>query len=96
LTAAVTVLALPVAMIEPPFRTLLVAFIGAAPLVAACLLAALGAAIAVSAVAVGADVEDRLALQAATGSLQEYRFPMSRRHALPQAALDNGARFVSG
>jgi len=54
LTAA-AVLPLTVAMIEPPFRALLVAAVGAPPLLAAGLLAALVAAVAVSAIAVRTD-----------------------------------------
>ena len=49
-------------MIESSFRALLVAPIGAPPLLAAGLLAALGAAIAMSAIAVRADEENRVAL----------------------------------
>ena len=76
---------LPVAMIEPAFRALLVACISASPLLPAGLLAAGGAAIAMSTVAVGADEEHGVALLAETESLQEYRFAVSLRHASSQA-----------
>ena len=75
----VAVVALPVTMIEQSFRALLVPLIGAPPLLAARLLAALGAAIAVAAIAMRADVEDRVALLAATCSLQKNSLAMNRR-----------------
>jgi len=49
---SLTVLALPVAMIEPPFRALLVSAIGTPPLTPAGKLTALRAAIAVPAITV--------------------------------------------
>ena len=52
LDAGGTVRLLAIAMIEPSFRALLVASVGAPPLPAASLLAALGAAVAMSAIAV--------------------------------------------
>jgi len=54
LRAALTVLLLPVAMIEPSFRTLLVSAIGTTPLMEPGLLAAGKAAIALPAVTVRA------------------------------------------
>lgn len=59
--AAPPVLALTVPVIEPPFRTPLMAAVGAAPLPAPGLSPARFAAIALPAVAVPADPEDRLA-----------------------------------
>ena len=70
---------LPVTMIQPPFFTALVPPIRAAPLAEASLLAAFHAAIAMSAVTVGADVEDRVAMFPAAGPLQETRIVMGQR-----------------
>lgn len=96
LTAATPVFPLVAVMIEPPFRALLVAFVGLPPLLPAGFVAACGAAIAVSAIAVRADVEHRAALPAETNPMKEDRFPVYRRHASLQAGLDNGAGFVAG
>lgn len=77
------ILALPVTMIQPPFVTALMPPIGASTLMTASKqLAALRAAIAMSAITVGADVEDRVALLPAARSLQETRIVMEqhRRH----------------
>jgi hypothetical protein len=59
--AASPVLALTVPMIEPPFRAPLVAAVGSAPLAPPSLGPARFTAIALPAVAVPADPEDRLA-----------------------------------
>ena len=80
-------------MIEPAFRALLVACIGASPLLPAGLFAAGGAAIAMSTIAVGADEEHGVALLAETDSLQEYRFAVSLRHASSQAGTRQRHRF---
>jgi hypothetical protein len=79
------VLALTVAVIEPTFRALLVAPVGAPPLLSAGLFAAGGAAIAMPTVAVGADEEYGVTLLAEAGSLQENCFAVSLRHASSQA-----------
>jgi len=60
--------ALPVAMIEPAFGTLLVAAVGGTALAAAGLSAAIAAAIALSAVAVLADPEHRVTAAAAANA----------------------------
>jgi hypothetical protein len=96
LKASTPILPLPVAMIEPAFRALLVACIGASPLLPAGLFAAGGAAIAMSTIAVGADEEHGVTPLAETDSLQENRFAVSLRHASSQAGLDNGTHFVAG
>jgi hypothetical protein len=96
LKASTPILPLPVAMIEPAFRALLVACIGASPLLPAGLFAAGGAAIAMSTIAVGADEEHGVALLAETDSLKENRFAVSLRHASSRAELDSGTRFVAG
>ena len=97
LAGSTPVLPLPVTMIEPPFRALLVPFVGLAPLLTAGLFAAFDAAIAVSAIAVRADEKHRMTASAETRPLEENCFvAMNRRHALSQAGLDNGVRFVAG
>jgi hypothetical protein len=89
------VVALPVAMIEPSFRALLVPPVGTSPLMPACELAALRAAITVSAITVRADEEGRVTPFTQTDSLPENRLAVNRRHAFSQAGLDS-RRFVAG
>jgi len=80
---------LPVAMIEPALRTLLVAAVGSAALPAARFAATSRAAIALSAVAVRTNPEHRLASLAATNSLPEKYFSVNR-HPPTQADFDSG------
>ena len=89
LPAAATVIALTIAMIEPSFGALLVAAVGAPPLVEAGLLTALGVAVALSAIAVRTDPKRRLASLAATNSRPEHHFSMNRHTSTP-ADFDNG------
>ena len=96
LLALPPVLALAVTVIELPFRALLMPSIGPPTLLAAGLFTARCTAIAVSAIAVRADEKDGVTLLTETPSLKENRFAVSRRHALSQACLDNGTRFVAG
>jgi hypothetical protein len=84
-------------MIEPPFGALLVPLIGSSPLLTAGLLAAFGTAIPVTTIAVRADEKRLMAGLRQACSLQENCFvAVNRRHALSQAGLDNGIRFVAG
>jgi len=85
-----------IAMIEPSLGALLVTPVGAPPLLAAGLLAASGAAVAVSAIAVRADEEHRVALSTQANPLPQNRFAMNHRHASSQAGLDNQSSFVAG
>jgi hypothetical protein len=87
---------LAIAMVELPFGTILVASVGAPLLLPAGLLAALVAAIAVSAVAVRADEENRVAALTKANSLPQNRFAMHHRHTSSQAGLDNGSGLVAG
>jgi hypothetical protein len=96
LTKAAAVFPLAVAMIELPFGALLVAAIGAPPLPAAGLLAAFVATVAVSAIAVRADEENRVAALAEASTLPQNRFAMNHRHASSHAGLDNGTGLVAG
>jgi hypothetical protein len=83
-------------MIELPFGALLVAAVGAPPLLAAGLLAALVAAVAVSAITMRADEENRVAALTKANPLPQNRFAMNHRHASSQAGLDNGSGLVAG
>jgi len=83
-------------MIEPPFQAPLVAPVGGLTLPAASLVAALGAAVAVSSVAVCADEENRLAALTKAEPLPQNRFAVNHRHASSQAGLDNGSGLVAG
>jgi fatty acid desaturase len=96
LTKAAAVFPLAVAMIELPFGALLVAAIGAPPLLAAGLLAALVATVAVSAIAMRADEENRVAALTQAKPLPQNRFAMNHRHASSRAGLDNGSGPVAG
>jgi hypothetical protein len=96
LTKAAAVFPLAVAMIELPFWTLLVAPVGALPLLPAGLLAACLATVAVSAITVGADEENRVAALTQASPLPQNRFAMNLRHASSQAGLDNGTGLVAG
>jgi len=96
LTQTASVRMLAIAMIELPFGALLVAPVGAPPLLPAGLLAALIAAVPVSAVAVSADEENRVAAFTQANSLPQNRFAMNHRHASSQAGLDNGSGLVAG
>ena len=72
-------------MIEPSFGTPLVAPVGAPSLLAAGLFTALGAAVAVAAVTVCADEENRLAALSKAKPLPQNRFAVNHRHASSQA-----------
>ena len=96
MTKAAAVFPLAVAMIELPFGALLVTAIGAPPLLAAGLLAALVATVAVSAIAMRADEENRVAALTQAKPLPQNRFAMNHRHASSRAGLDNGSGPVAG
>jgi hypothetical protein len=82
-------------MVEAPFQTLLVAAVGAAPLLASGLGAAGGAAITLSAVTVPTDPEHGVALAAVANPLTENNLAMTR-HPRRQVGLDNGDRSWQG
>ena len=79
-TASLPVFPLVVVMIEPPSVALLMPFIGFPPLLPAGLITALGAAIAVSAIAVLADEKHCVAALTATNSVKENRIAVYQRH----------------
>jgi hypothetical protein len=95
LRLALTVLALPVPMIFPSFLALLVSAIGAAPLMEPGLLAAVEAAIALSAITARAEEKDRQAFAAPASPSSENHFAQNR-HACSQAGLDKGTGSVAG
>ena len=82
-------------MIEPAFRTLLQTLIGATLLLDAGLPPALLAAVAMAAVAVGANVEHRDTVRPTARSLQQNPL-MYRRVHRHRRRVDNGSRFMSG
>jgi hypothetical protein len=84
LPQAAPVRLLPIAMIEPSFGTPLVAPVGVPPLLAAGLFAALGTAVAMSAITVRADEENRLAVLPKAKPLPQNRFAVNHRHASSQ------------
>jgi hypothetical protein len=91
LRPAVPILPLPIAMIQPTFRTPLMATVGAAPLPESRFPAAGETAIALSTITVLTDPEHRATLVAAANPLTENYFAMNL-HARPQTGLDNGRR----
>jgi hypothetical protein len=86
---ALTVLLLPIPVVEPAFRALLIAAVGRPVLPAPGFGAARRAAIALSAIAMGTNPEHRLASLAAANTLPENHFSMNR-HPPTQADFDNG------
>jgi len=79
LRLAAPILALPVAMVEPPFQAPLVAAVGAAPLLESCCGTAGEAAIALSTITVLTDPEHRVASAATANPLTENYFAMNRQ-----------------
>jgi hypothetical protein len=92
---APTVFTLAVAVVEPSFWTSLMPVVGATALLAPGLAAAAVAAIAVAAITGNADEKYGVARCVEAHSLPENGF-LGGRHALSQAGLDNGTRFVAG
>lgn len=86
---ALAVLLLPIPVVEPAFRTLLIAAVGRPVLPAPSFGAARRAAIALSAITMCTNPEHRLASLAAANALPENHFSMNR-HPPTQADFDNG------
>jgi hypothetical protein len=82
-------------MVVPSFFTLLIPAVGATPLMEPGLSAAGEAAIALSAIAAGAEEKDREAFTARASPSPENHFAQNR-HASSQAGLDNGTGSVAG
>jgi len=88
---AVPIRALAVAMIQPAFRTSLVAAVGTAPLPQPGFVTAGGTTVTLPAITVPTDPEHRLATAATANPLPESNFAMNL-HASPETGLDNGSR----
>jgi hypothetical protein len=88
-TVTLAVRTLPVPVVEPAFRTPLVAAIGSTTLLAPGFRTASGAAIALPAIAMRTNPEHRLASLAAANPQPENHFSMNR-HPPTQADFDNG------
>jgi hypothetical protein len=89
-----TVLPLPVPMIEPPLGTLLVAAVGLAPLLEPGALAADEAAIALSAITARTQEEHGAAFATPANPKKENHFAVGR-HACRRTQLDKGNGFVA-
>ena len=83
------ILALAIAMVLTPFRTLLVAAVGQAVLLSACLLPTKRAAVVLSSVTVATDPENLVTVAGTTNSLTKDNFAVGR-HPRPKVGLDNG------
>ena len=94
LIVTLTILTLPVAMIQSSLRTLLVPVIGAAPLMEPGLTPANQTAITLSAVAVRAEKEYRATFTKQANAQPQNHLALNR-HASSQAALDSGDLFVA-
>jgi hypothetical protein len=86
---ALAVLLLPIPVVEPAFQTLLISAVGCPVLKASGLGAARRATIALSAIALCANPEHRLASRAAANALPENHFLLNR-HPPTQADFDSG------
>jgi len=85
------ILALAIAMVLTPFRTLLVAAVGQAVLLSARVLPTEVAAVVLSPVTVATDPEDLATVAGTANPLTEYNFGVGR-HSRPKVGLDNGDR----
>jgi len=91
LRPAPAVLPLPVAMIEPAFRTPLVSPIGAAPLPAPGLIAARAAAVELSSITAGAEKKQSVAFTTQANPWPENHFA-NNRHASSQGGTGQRPR----
>ena len=85
------ILALAIAVVLAPFRTLLVAAVSQAVLLSARLLPTEVAAVVLSSVTLATDPENLIAVACPANSLTEDNFDV-RRHPRPKVGLDNGHR----
>ena len=85
------ILALAIAMVLTSFRALLVAAVGQAVLLSACLLPTKRAAVVLSSVTVATDPENLATAAGTTNSLTKDNFAVGR-HPRPKVGLDNGHR----
>jgi len=94
LRAALTIRPLPVAVIESPFRALLMSAVGAPPLLEPRLVTATEAAISLAAITVATEKKDRAAFAAAANPLPQNCFAVNR-HAHARAGLDKRYSYVA-
>jgi hypothetical protein len=87
LRAPLTILPLPVAVIESTFQALLMSAVGAPPLMEPRLVPATEAAVALTAITVGTEKKDRAAFPAAANPSPQNGFAVNR-HAHLRAGLD--------
>ena len=85
---------LPITVIEPALRTLLMTTIGDPPLIATGVAAAMQTAIALSVIATRAEKKRRTAITAQTNPQPQNHFARNRHPPSP-AGLDNGYGFVA-
>ena len=85
------ILALAIAMVLTPFRTLLMAAVGQAVLLSACLLPTKMAAVVLSSVTAATDPENPVTAASTANSLTKDNFAVGR-HPRPEVGLDNGDR----
>ena len=90
-SVAPPILALAIAVVLAPFRTLLVAAVSQAVLLSARLLPTEVAAVVLSSVTLATDPENLIAVACPANSLTEDNFDV-RRHPRPKVGLDNGDR----
>jgi len=94
LRAALTILPLPVAVIESPFRALLMSAVGAPPLMKSRLVPATEAAVALTAITAGTEKKDRATFAAATNPSPQNGLAVNR-HARLRAGLDKRYSYVA-
>ena len=85
------ILALAIAVVQAPFRTLLVAAVSQAVLLSVRLPPTEVAAVVLSSVTLATDPENLMAAACSANSLTEDNFDV-RRHPRPKVGLDNGDR----
>ena len=90
------VLPLPVPVVQPSFRTVLVSAVGASPLTDSGLFPAGDAAVALAAVATRAKEENSAAFAGPAKPLPQKLFRRAPPSVIAAGGLDNGCGFVSG
>jgi hypothetical protein len=92
--SALTILPLPVAVIESPFRALLMSAVGGPSLMEPCLVPTTEAAVALTAITVGTEKKDDAAFATAANPSPQNRFAVNR-HAHSRARLDKRYSYVA-
>jgi len=94
LRAALTILPLPVAVIESPFRALLMSAVGGPPLMEPSLVPATKAAVTLTAITAATEEKDHAAFAAAANPSAQNRFAVNR-HVHLRAGLDKRYTYVA-